>query len=64
MPLLPSFYQPKISPVEVASSVLISIQMFLRRVSEGPESFNINKSFSDIFSSPDLSSGNYYDLIM
>lgn len=43
--LLPSFYQPKISPVEVVSSVLISIQMFLWRVSKGLESFNRNKSF-------------------
>jgi len=58
-----SFYQPKISPAEV-SSVLVSIQMLLRRVSKGLESFSINKRSSDIFCSPDLSSGNYYGVIM
>lgn len=59
------FYcQLKISPVEVASSVLFSMQMFLRRVSKGLESFTADKSFLDSFPSPNLSSGNPSDLIM
>lgn len=43
--LLPSFYQPKISPAEVVSPIFLSIQMLLRRVSKRLESFKINQIF-------------------
>lgn len=44
------FYQPEICPVEVVSSVFISIQTYLRRINKELESFNINKPLLISFS--------------